>query len=207
MKTKLIIHDNNPIIVSDEEIKEGDWFNRKGKYYVLRFDPGNSEYWTVSGKKVYASSSQKIIAGLDNLPEIDFNGSEEDFGWVDVEKFAKEKYEYFSKNLPRTIITPKDKIEGFIDGFKKAQSLNEKKFTLDDLRNAFRAGRNNGENKTELNVNDFIQSLQQPKSWNVKVEMNKDYVKIVEIVDLELKKKVREKAKSLGFSTSSYKRN
>ena len=35
-----------------------------------------------------------------------------------LEETAKRLYEYQSQNPPYTIITPKDKIEGFIDGAK-----------------------------------------------------------------------------------------
>lgn len=59
-------------------------------------------------------------------------------GWVDVEKLANEKYQKQSDNPPYTIITPKDKILGFIEGFKAAQSLNEKKFSEEEIDNSIK---------------------------------------------------------------------
>ena len=68
----------------------------------------------------------------------------------------------------------------WIDGFKESQSLNEKKFSQEDLKQAIKLGRKGYD---EFNENGFIrhgfdfteeqilQSLSKPKEYNVEVEM------------------------------------
>ena len=56
-----------------------------------------------------------------------------------LEKVALKLYQYQSKNPPYTIITPKAKIESFIEGAKWQQ---ERMYSEEDMRKAFIAGGN-----------------------------------------------------------------
>ena len=181
MNYKLIMLDN-PILVSDEEIKEGDWCLSTDEYFVIKMV--NSAF----------SCDRKIIAGLPDLPKLDLSLIAEEIGCVDVEKLAynhlisikdntlNTSWEHYTKNI-------------FIQGFKAAQSLNEKKYSEEDMygllkligkkgyyveidgrvyANAFSGG-------IEVDVVDgFIQSLSKPKEYLIEVEM--------EQVDIEIEK-------------------
>ena len=50
-----------------------------------------------------------------------------------LEEVAKRLYEYQSENPPYTIITPKDKIEGFIEGAKWMQEQDKNKYSEHDM--------------------------------------------------------------------------
>lgn len=168
MKTKLIMHDT-PIIVSNEEIKKGVWYYDEldNTLRQLTFNPLTD----LRGSRI------KIIAGIEGLPSIDWNGLEEEFGWVDVEKIAKEldktKYRNFRREY--TLKETYEGIEdGFIAGFKKAQSLNEKKFSLEDMKKCWNTGGLWQNEEGDISFEQYIQSLQQPKVFDIEVEMLSD---------------------------------
>ena len=50
-----------------------------------------------------------------------------------IEETAKRLYEYQSQNPPYTIITPKAKIEGFIEGVKWQQEQDKKLYSEDEV--------------------------------------------------------------------------
>lgn len=111
MKYQLIMIPNQPILVSDEEIKEGE----------PGYSINNATYTHFS--HLGSSYGRKIIAGVKDLPSVDFSAlSEEEckkIGWVDVDK---EWNKYYTKYYDGDYIS-------FADGFKTAQSLNEKNCT------------------------------------------------------------------------------
>lgn len=172
MNTYKLIMLDNPILVSDEEIKEND--------FVYRHYPDGGSH---IGKSLQKSDNLKkervfkIIAGIPSLPSIDFSAlSEEDckkIGWVDVERIANELFEPHSSN----ILSPQYAMRNyFIRGFKAAQFLNEKKYSEEDLRKAFEAGQLDKSNNWYGNdFTQFFQSLSQPKVFQVEVEMENDY--------------------------------
>lgn len=128
----------------------------------------------------------KIIAGIHGLPSIDFSAlSEEDckkIGWVDVEKLAMKECVCGTGDCSH--------VKSYIRGFKAAQALNEKKFSGEDVRKAIEMAREiiDGKEVFELegilgltevcthncsvhSVDKIIQSLSQPKVFDVEVEM------------------------------------
>lgn len=162
------MHDT-PIIVSNEEIKKGVWYYDEldNTLRQLTFNPLTD----LRGSRI------KIIAGIEGLPSIDWNGLEEEFGWVDVEKIAKEldktKYRNFRREY--TLKETYEGIEdGFIAGFKKAQSLNEKKFSLEDMKKCWNTGGLWQNEEGDISFEQYIQSLQQPKVFDIEVEMLSD---------------------------------
>lgn len=165
MKLQLIML-NTPIIVSDEEIKEGSKYLDELFQISIAF----------KNRAGFYKDSKKIIAGLPELPSIDFNEFEEQLGIVDVEKLIPTKYCIPHKHY----ISEDDKIcygAGFIDGFQAAQKLNEKKFSLEDMANLWQFIVDGAKQLmlsgiTEVSsFEDYIKSLQQPKVFNIEVEM------------------------------------
>ena len=75
-----------PILVSDEKYNDGNFVLLPYSYDIVKCVNGTT----------FIEGSKKIIAGIPELPSIDFSGlSEEDckkIGWVDVEKIANEYY-------------------------------------------------------------------------------------------------------------------
>lgn len=114
MKTKLIIYNNKPIIVSNEEIKEGDTiFNKFGIKHneqIVSTCSFNAEInWRENmkindGKIAIRDNVFKIIAGIDNFPEIDFNGLEKEFfnfTKEDMREAMLFTFDVFSEQLSR----------------------------------------------------------------------------------------------------------
>lgn len=178
---KLIKLRDKFILVSDERIKEGDYAYDTERCIISR----------IIGKGSIRNY-KKIIAGIPKLPSIDFSLlSEKDcktIGWVDAEKFyIKPDLDEDSKSVTAFI---DGYYYGFEDGFNKAQFLNDKMFSLEDMNLAFEAGYNYGYDSANMdegyslnykNKEEFIQSLQQT-SWNVKVNKNNKITKISRIL-------------------------
>lgn len=160
---------DTPIIVSDEKIEKGDLVSYKNivnnEWEILQCQNINSEeiYFTDSEfDKLSYCTVFKIIAGLPELPKIDFNGFEEQLGIIDVKKLS----EKFMDSL--LIKNTSGEIKyGFIKGFKAAQKLNEKKFSEESLRLAMRLFHD----RKLKTIDDIIQYLSQPKVFDIEVEM------------------------------------
>lgn len=109
----------------------------------------------------------KIIAGVLELPSIDFSLlSDEEcskIGYINLKKLADKVFENDFNDAKTAWI----KKWYFIKGFKKAQSLNDNCFTLEDIKKAYLS---NGPIEDKDNgFNSFIESLQQ-SSWSVEIE-------------------------------------
>jgi hypothetical protein len=197
MKTQLIKLPQGNIIVSDEEIRDGktdfytyDNLNHKVlhieyiKYFGDSSNNGRASFRTYYGTNS-GTSHKEVIASSNpshNLPSIDYNGFEQQLGVVDVEKLAKEyfnnKYAWIKGETAPYKEKDVELIKSeFIEGFKKAQSLNNNKFSLDNIRDAFEAGEASTihriiqERNNYWEFNDFLKSLQQPKVFDIEVEM------------------------------------
>lgn len=109
----------------------------------------------------------KAIAGLPDLPKLDLSLIADKIGWVDVEKLAKNYVESDIKKNPLY----GHFFNTYMDGFKAAQSLNEKKYTKSDVIKAMEyALENQCPFQVEL-YQYFIDDLSKPKEYNVEVEM------------------------------------
>ena len=175
MKTKLIKLQDKFILVSDEEIKEGDKI-LSPNYEIqtcIGFKTGIGSD-LISWIKVKETTTLQQILNSDKIisenPDFSLLSEEdcETIGWVNVEKLVSEHLE---KNH---IEASENRVKVVSELFKTAQSLNDKMFSLEQLMDAIRFGRElhhkNGEHLTEK---EFIQSLQQT-SWDVEVEMEED---------------------------------
>lgn len=167
-KYKLIKLPDATIVVSDEQKINGDvcihltTFNKSIHHHVE-----NDLYkWS------------KIIAGLQNLPTIKYNLSDEDakkIGYVDVEKLAKIEFPKDDIVDMGTNITPAYR-QGFEVGFQKAMELNDKKFSEEDIVKAINYGRFS----SIINDYKFIQSLQ-TKIFDCEIEIT-DCVTVTKIL-------------------------
>lgn len=185
MKLQLIMLET-PIIVSDEtpEVEDivflGNSYNYISKVtnmiggslrdVVLEKMPEQRKNGTLDYREM-----SKIIAGLPSLPSINFNGFEEQLGIVDVEKLKQKVLNKYIGKLSKSghsaedidRITDRDWF-GLWEGFKIAQQLNEKKFNLEDIKSAYFNG---GDDKDGQEFDYFFNRLQQPKIYDIEVEV------------------------------------
>jgi hypothetical protein len=157
------------IATSDEEIKTGDikWHHVTGLRKAL-----------VDGNY---TNQFKVIAQQDQI-DFSFLSKEEqkEIGWFDIEKLTYKHCRKVKSNVG---------YNDYIEGFQKAQELlSDRRFTLGDIKSAYKNGwSNREESKTEFppyfhndsswgenGLNNFIQSLSQPKSWKIELEMEYD---------------------------------
>lgn len=179
------LNDTDAVVINSLETlsNNGDYFLGHPNYDKL-FKWNMPEKTQHEGKQVWI---KKIIATIspfkiEGLPMLELPNQEED-----VEKLAHTKYAYISKNPPYTIITPKDKIEGFIEGYKAVQS---KKYSEEDIKKAIAMAKiaitldglidmdswiSNGYAGAEpaYTENDILQSLQK-KQFPTSVELTED---------------------------------
>lgn len=95
------------------------------------------------------------------------------FRVVDVEKLAKEKYHYYKTEM-FTCFELDCKQEGFIEGANLILELNKDKvFTLENIDKAIEWATINGRKGdiTHYDIDNFIQSLQQPTEIDVEITM------------------------------------
>jgi len=114
---------------------------------------------------------------------IDYNGI--DFGIVDVDKLAIEKYPLVEgfKNISKDIDNEYRR-DGFIEGFKASQQLNEKKFTAEEVEKAISMARlypyiKKGSVAYDKTPSEIIQSLSPPKTFEVEIEETPTNIKII----------------------------
>ena len=178
MKAQLILLDN-PVIVTDEEIKEGDsWIYINPKewdtpqdYTITKNNLGREWFEKLWDKENY----KKVI----DKP-IDYNGI--DFGIVDVEKLAKDEVGGAIENDIDNIYC-----NGFIEGFKASQQLNEKKFSENDMMDAieygfkyFRDSQNNGIDVPKGNKLQWLLNRKYTtKTFEVEIEETPTNIKII----------------------------
>jgi len=111
------------------------------------------------------------INGIKSSKQIDYNGI--DFGVVDVEKLAEERF-----GSERT--NHQSQRFGFIEGAKTIQQLNEKKFTLEELKYAYECGRNHQFNLLSSHtLKETIEYLSLPKTYDIEIEESENTIKIL----------------------------
>lgn len=173
MKLELIKTESGVILVSDEEIKEGNY-----KYY-----PKNKAIIT-HNSDMSCNGQFKVIAGHADLPKVDLSAVITHAGesktiaeWIgvwDVEKFASSEWD--SENeLYKDTSNFFDYEWGYKKGFaKRAELTKEKKFTEEDMircwNECFFTSSNSKLDESLRNLYNFLSSLR-PNSWEVEVEM------------------------------------
>lgn len=132
MNIQLIMMLPQPILVSYEPDVR-DTF----PYHVAeKLTTGEWTIWQVDNfNDIDERNQKKIIAGIPNLPSVNLSALSEKeckvIGWIDLEKLARDAVSA-SNSVDVKLVR-----EVWKNGFKTAQSLNEKKFTLSDLKSAF----------------------------------------------------------------------
>ena len=157
MKHNIIKTEKYLLAIDDSEIKEGDWIYESDSNSVNIAGRGYHNF-TQSDAKITAHlplNNSPILEGVPLLPPLE----------NEVEKLAKE---FATKPLnpsnPTGTITDLSLQLGFKSGYNKAKE--KYKYTEEDLRKCWKAcfdfnkpaGGDSG-----INLEDFIQSLQQPK--------------------------------------------
>lgn len=195
MNYKLIMLPN-PIVVSDEEPEIRDIVFLQNSYnyiskvtdkiggscrdIVLEKMPESRDMGTLDYREM-----KKIIAGIPQLPSIDFRGLSDDdckkIGWVDVEDFGGR---WATLQATRSTDYWRAISNAYSQGFKTAQSLNEKKFSLEDIEKALYGNLNklNGERRQYIGFNTLKEKLSQPKIFDVEVQVNQNSIKIIKIL-------------------------
>jgi hypothetical protein len=167
-------------------LKEGDERYSKGQHIaegVYKHKP-TTNTWYKKERKIIASTF------IPELPNIDFNNLEEEFGIVDVEKLALENAKLPVNNHKQQDLNTEIWISGarqlgFKEGFNKCLELNKNKlYTEKDLKKAIKLAQNytcdvqydeNDERHEILkhthSESMIIQSLQPKTEWDIKIEM------------------------------------
>lgn len=187
MKYKLIKIDCIIVIESDEIRNINDFYIGQGFAGPAVFN------WDISQEKLYPNKKGKLIASDFHLelPQIDYNGFEEDLCVIDLTNLCyydarnpdnnldfREDDASFDKDnngncycdncfYGRTILTKK---------LIKLQQLSDKKFSLEDVENAIDMARERIPHPDWDFVYDeavdIIKVLQQPKEFDVELEMH-----------------------------------
>jgi len=195
MNYRLIMLDK-PILVSDEYRQIGDLILVKGAsgFHTIT--------WCAELKERNPEFKGRLISGIESLPKLDLSIVADEIGWVDVEKLAIESikkgwgqlfmrddkgnpYGKFIGERPYPTKFWHD-IDKWVEGFKAAQSLNEKKYTLSELELAIDMAREGirvtriseweTEKEFEYSSEQIIRHLSKTKEYLVEVEMEYYYM-------------------------------
>lgn len=155
MTHEIIKTENYLLVVDDSEIKKGDWFYNRvlsqsikvQGVWLDKVDNLNSNLETFKVIAYLPFNNSPILQGVDLLPPLE----QED----DVEKLADETY-------------PKTYYSGiYVDGWLKAgfiKGYNKAKENLHEILSDFYYYATDGEVCKHETINEFIQSLSQPKT-------------------------------------------
>lgn len=175
---------NGYVLTSDEVIKIGDkvypkTVNIHGGNVISECIAFGHGCWSnhiitelTDEKGYHPSHLLKVIA-----QDFDFSSlspeEQKEIGWVDVEEL------YPAGKRGAMSIPSRKECNNYLrqEGFRKAQELlSDRRFTEEDIIKAFKAGQlDKSNNWYGGDVNQYLQSLSQPKSWEVEVEMETVY--------------------------------
>lgn len=153
------------VLTSDEDICSGDLF-LVGSEIEQCLSSAEADNLSIG------ESYPKVVA-----QDFDFSSlspeDQKEIGWFDVEKL------YPAGKKGAMSIPSRKESNNYLrqEGFQKAQELlSDRRFTEEDIIKAFKAGQlDKSNNWYGGDVNQYLQSLSQPKSWEVEVEMETVY--------------------------------
>jgi hypothetical protein len=168
-KLQLIEPPDYILAVSDEEIKEGDWFLVTSGIGYKILSTQKAEYDNDGTKSWSDSHCKKIIAHTPkgNTPELDLPLLPEMVDNNDVDKITKVVMNKWVGTLSKMKISPEEIDEiteehsfYYLQGYKAATKV----YDEEDLRGAFISGKHGGKTETYMEFEEFIQSLKQSKT-------------------------------------------
>lgn len=177
---KLIKTSEGYIIISDEEIREGDYFYYDHDKEVNKCD-SESLYFNPYLITNY-TNVKKIIAStyLNGLPNIDFNGFEQRVNFDNIELLAKE---YIEKESKEIAIPASFFYNGlyyyeqcFIAGFNKCLEINKDKLYSAEQMKEFAIEVSSFDTHAnpiisiDEHFKNFIKYLQPNTEWNIEIE-------------------------------------
>ena len=160
MKHKIIKTDNNLLIVSNEEIKEGDWVFNDISKEIYQF----TENYVPYEKKIIAHlpiNDSSILEGVDLLPSLE----------DEVEKLAKEYYQKYLLSPHHGDGAKQDYIDCVKFGYNKTKE--KYKYTEEDLKKAIEISKDI--KYVTFSIDEIIKSLQQskyPVAFESEMEIN-----------------------------------
>lgn len=182
MKTQLIKMPEQSIIVSDEWIGEGD------QCYVIKShkDLVKGDIFQFNGS--YAVNNdciKKIIAGLSNLPIIDYNGLEEKYGLINIdflvgEATKKQMIRLLGNESKEDVLDDIQKRQYYFrKGFKTAQSL--KQFNLDDIKKAVKTGiviakHFQDQKAIDIEIDKYLDFKSKPIIFDIEIEVESNFI-------------------------------
>jgi len=170
------------MILSDEEVTKGDNYIDDVNTIRVAFTD-DRDYWLVR------EDYKKIIAGLPNQPTIDYSAlSDEDckvIGLINERYFTEIFYDLCKSSYP-TMDNWAESIE--YEKFKTSQSLNDKKWSDNDVKCAMYAIYDETLRKIHQDINcdkfidNHIQLLSQPKVFEIEAIVQDNKVKILRVL-------------------------
>jgi hypothetical protein len=162
MKT-LIKTNNLLILVSDEEIKEDKFIYDTADKIIVEVAEISDIGIRLTNESVYRSNNQYLKV-LSQSPKLS-KEVEDEIGWIDVEELIKESinetclYDNFNKI---ELNTYKD---GFEEGFQKANELNQKKYSEEQMFQLWVMKGGKNDKSEEITFESCISILSQPQQW------------------------------------------
>ena len=127
----------------------------------------HQEYMLINDERFVIATTDESMLEVTDKMKLSKQNCDEIFGVVDVEKLAM-GYDLYEK------INFVGQTRAYIAGFNKAMELNKDKlFTIDDIDKAIEWATVNGRKGdiTHYDIDNFIQSTQQPTEIEVEIEM------------------------------------
>jgi len=159
MTHNIIKTENYLLVVDDSEIKEGDWIY-KSNSNTLNIAGKGYHNFTQSDAKIIAHlplNNSPVLEGVDLLPPLE----------GDVDKLSEQEFPYIKDSLVQTTKSEQNKHTDTLRwGFKKGYNKAKENYNADlgELLSDFYLFATNGEVCDHEVINEFIQSLQQPKT-------------------------------------------
>lgn len=185
MNAKLIMLPN-PIVVSSERIKVGDSYHTSD-YRIVKWLQDLED----ASEGMSFERPKPIIAGIEGLPTVNLSLVADEIGWVDVISLVNKEYNKHPNN--DYLYGDSEDLQmaykaGVLDGVKAHQSLNEKKFSEEELKDALFYALNKKSHNCCITdtrdsvVREAIKYLSQPKVYNVSIIQENNSITVTKIL-------------------------
>lgn len=188
----LIKHNNNLVLVNEDEIKKYDWYFLN--QVSSKFGSPTGVYQASNNHKInkintLSANIKKVIA---QSPIIKLSKEISDIvGWIDVEKLAELEYptKFSMENLPSESLYNELLVSntGFIKGFFECQSI-DNRFTLQEINGAMAEliKISNGKREGNPTFKDLLNEQKcKIKQFKVEYEIKDDIYHVIKIISNE----------------------